>query len=178
MQSRAFKKEQELNEKLDEAALHLEQVSLIIKKFEGGINDRILKEAEDNLKLWASEVDVSSNNMLFPVPSLSLSISEYSEYKSLTKFIQISSIISDCSPLHSQSNNKLKLYMPFGYPIYSYYYLINLSHHVTCSTLVSSLLSYLNLESADLSYKNPPVLISSSEKINQTTKELYLIINY
>ncbi|OMJ79850.1 hypothetical protein SteCoe_20047 [Stentor coeruleus] len=174
---RALKKEQELNEKLEEAVMHFDQVTTLIKKLEVMGNDKnLVREAEENLKVWAREVEVSSNNLMFPVPTLTVSTSEYSEFKSLSRYVQISSLVSEESPLHGQCANKTKLYVPFGLPEYYYYYFVSISSQISCQSLIAALLPYFNLESASLSYKNPPVAIPINEKISPNTKELYLIL--
>ena len=175
IKKKSFIKEQELIEKLDEASLHYEQVSSIINKIETGPNDKqLLIEAEKTLKIWASEVDINKNIVFFSVPNLNFYTSEYEEYKTLSKNIKISSIISESSPFSSEESKNLKLFVPFGIPSYSSYYLLNISKPVSSKSLVSALSKYLNLSNLFLSYKDSTVAL---EKISNSTKELYLIIN-
>jgi hypothetical protein len=176
VKKKAFKKEQELNLKLNEANLHYDQATLIIEKLRMGLNDKnLIKQAEDCLKTWASEVESTKSTWMFPVPSLNLPFTEYTEYTSIGRNLQISTLLSDLSPISSKS--KLKLFVPFGVPSYTYFYLLNLTSSIPCSMLIQFLLSYLNIDSLNLSYKNSLIPIPITEKISAETKELYVVID-
>ena len=173
---RAAKKETELREKLEEAVFHFDETSIIIKKLEvlGGDRD-LVKEAEENLKSWAREVEVRSSNVVFPVPTLGCDVSEYNEYTVLSKGIRISGLISDISPLHEQGNGRLKLFVPFGYPEYTNYYVLQLGNSQICENVILALSQYFSIENLNLAYNDSLSRIPSSEKISASTKELYLV---
>ena len=179
VKERALQKEQELREKYQEADEYYEQVSEILKKMDQAGNDKgVIKEAEDNLKLWASEVDVTDSNLMFTVPSLAISGYEYGEYKAIGKNIKISSIRSDSSPLQTDSENSIKIYVPFGFQEYYYYYFLQITQKVKCSALVSALEGYLGMKGIVLLYRQAPnTRISPNEDIHPDTQSIYLTLD-
>lgn len=177
IRKRAIKKESELNEKLQEAVFHFDQTSILIKKLQVlGSEKSLIKEAEDNLKSWAREVEVKSSNVIFPVPCLTMLTENHSEFTVLSKSVQISGLISDISPLHNQYLDKLKLYVPFGYPEYSNYFILNLASNSSYSSIISALSQYFGLEQLALSQEPGGAQVDQSDKISSTTKELFLLI--
>jgi hypothetical protein len=178
VRKRAIKKESELNEKLQEAVFHYDQTSILIKKLQVLGNEKsLIKEAEENLKSWAREVEVKSSNVVFPIPSLTLTAEERSEFTFLSKSIQISGFLSDISPFHSQFQDKLKLFVPFGYPEYSNYYALNFLSTPTCSSVVSALTQYFGIDLLGLSLEPHGEEIDLNTKIPLSTKSLYLLIS-
>lgn len=173
VKTRVLKKEQELIEKLAEAEVHYEEVSGIIKRVERGADEDLLREAEENLKLWASEVEASTGNISFPVPSLTMPTSQCMDYQSLGKHLKISSILSEHSPLHMQSTDKIKLLVPFIDPPYSFYYFLEVSQIPTTRSLLTCLKSYFNLPSLFLSYSPLKKFLPDNEKIPVST-HIYL----
>lgn len=176
LRKKAVKKESELKEKLEEAVYHFDETSILIKKLEVlGTEKELVKEAEDNLKCWAREVEVRSSNVAFPVPSLNYTVSEYSEYTALAKGIRISGMISEISPLHEQAAGKLKLFVPFGYPEYSNYFILQFASSQVCENVILALSQYFSIENLNLAYDDSLYKIPPSEKLSINLKALYLV---